>query len=48
MTPDQYGFCLVANASSTQASMLLICGIYALAALAFVACARRLRHDLLV
>lgn len=46
MTVDQYAFCLAANASSTQFSMLLICAIYALAALAFIACARRLRHDL--
>lgn len=48
MTADQYAFCLSANASSTQASMLIICAIYALAAIAFIVCARRLRRDLLV
>lgn len=48
ITAVQYGFCLEANASSTQVSMLLITSLYVLAALAFVACARRLRHDLQV
>lgn len=46
MTPDQYGFCLAANAASTQASMLLISSLYVLAGLAFVASARGLRRDL--
>ncbi len=48
LTSGQYGFCLDANASSTQFSMLLITSLYVLAALAFVASARRLRHDLQV
>ncbi|MBM4219003.1 MAG: MFS transporter [Gammaproteobacteria bacterium] len=48
ITAVQYGFCLEANASSTQFSMLLITSLYVLAALAFVASARRLRHDLQV
>lgn len=47
MTADQYAFCLTANAESTQASMLLICAIYVLAALAFAASARRLGRDLM-
>jgi predicted MFS family arabinose efflux permease len=42
----QYAFCLEANASSTQFSMLLITSLYVLAALAFVASARRLRPEL--
>jgi hypothetical protein len=46
MTTDQYAFCLTANAASTQASMLWICAIYVLAALAFAASARRLGRDL--
>jgi MFS family permease len=46
MTTDQYAFCLAANAQSTQASMLWICAIYVLAALAFAASARRLGRDL--
>lgn len=48
MNTDQYGFCLAANAASTQYSMLLICTIYALAALAFAVCARKLKRDLVV
>jgi MFS family permease len=45
LSPAQYGFCLEANASSTQLSMLLITSLYLLAALAFAASARRLRHE---
>jgi MFS family permease len=48
LTAGQYAFCLEANASSTQFSMLLITSLYVLAALAFAASARRLRHDLQV
>ncbi len=48
LTAGQYAFCLEANASSTQFSMLLIVSLYVLAALAFAASARRLRHDLQV
>lgn len=48
MTAGQYAFCLTANAASTQASMLMICAIYVLAAVAFAASARGLRRDLVV
>lgn len=48
VTDAQYAFCLEANASSTQFSMLLITSLYVLAALAFAASARRLHHDLQV
>jgi predicted MFS family arabinose efflux permease len=48
LTVRQYEFCLEANASSTQYSMLIITSLYVLAALAFAASARRLRHDLQV
>ena len=45
VTGAQYAFCLEANAASTQFSMLLIISLYVLAALAFAASGRRLRHD---
>lgn len=48
ITAVQYEFCLEANASSTQVAMLATTSLYVLASLAFVASARRLRHDLQV
>ncbi len=46
MTPEQYDFCLVANQSSTQASMLTITLMYGIAGVFFAVCALRLKQDL--
>lgn len=43
---SQYEFCLSANASSTQMSMLTISCIYVAGAIAFLMCARTLKNDL--
>jgi len=46
LTDAQFEFCNVANASSTQASMLTIGMIYALAGVFFLICARYYKKDL--
>lgn len=46
LTTAQFKFCNVANASSTEASMLTIATIYALAGLFFLICARFYKKDL--
>jgi hypothetical protein len=46
LTEAHFAFCNIANASSTEASMLTISSIYALAGLFFLICARFYRKDL--
>ena len=47
ITEAQYEFCLAANASSAEASMIAITLIYLASATFFVLCARRLADDLI-
>lgn len=46
LTPAQYDFCVVANQTSTEASMLATSTIYALAGVFFLICACYYRRDL--
>jgi hypothetical protein len=46
LTDAQFAFCNIANASSTEGSMLLIASLYALAGGFFFACARFYKRDL--
>lgn len=46
VSPEQYAFCLEANASSTEASMLTIAAMYAIGGVFFILCTRTLKNDL--
>jgi len=46
LTPEQYAFCLEANQSSTEASMLTLTLLYATAGIFFIFSAIGLRKDL--